>query len=161
INLKPAQVAQSGQRSVENLVSLISLQIGEGLRGEAAERAADAYRDGGVYCIPTLTVHRVRGRFQLASAEDDRYFPPLSRRTPTWGAGLDPRARYQCGGAPTPFELFPPRGFKFVIGRAAAYPGVPPGFSLHGPYGGLQNLPGAGLTPSEVPRGATANAAEF
>jgi len=37
INLKPTQVAQSGQRSVENLVSLISLQTGEGLRGEAAE----------------------------------------------------------------------------------------------------------------------------
>src|SRR5215472_1975887 len=161
INLKPAQVAQSGQRSVENLVSLISLQTGEGLRGEAAERAADAYRDGGVYCIPTLTVHRVRGRFQLASAEEDRYFPPLARGTPTLGARFGPQATYQYGGAPNLVSIFHSRGVKIVLGTDAGYPGVHPGFSLHGPYGELQNLHGAGLTPFEVLRAATANAAEF
>jgi len=161
INLKPAQVAHSGQRSVENLVSLISLQTGEGLRGEAAERAADAYRDGGVYCIPTLTVHRVRGRFQLASAEEDRYFPPLVRGTPTLGARFGPQASYQYGGAPNLVSIFHARGVKIVLGTDAGYPGVHQGFSLHGPYGELQNLLGAGLTPFEVLRAATVNGAEF
>jgi len=163
LNLQPIEVAQSGQRSVENLIGYVRLSSGElGLPPDKVEAMAAAFRDHGVFVIPTLTVHRVRGRYRLASLEDERYINKCARLSPSsQNQRLGPQSSYTYSGAPQLVSILHERQVKIVAGTDAGYPGVLPGFSMHGRYGELQNLAEAGLSRYEALRAATALAAEF
>jgi hypothetical protein len=50
---------------------------------------------------------------------------------------------------------------RILLGTDSGYPGVRAGFSMHGPFGELRNLVGAGLSPFEAIRAGTRDAAEF
>lgn len=70
LNISPIEIAKSGQRSVENLIGYVRLSTGElGLSSDRIEAMADAFKEHAVFVIPTLTVHRVRGRLRLATPE--------------------------------------------------------------------------------------------
>ena len=43
-------------------------------------------------------------------------------------------------------------GVRVLLGTDSGYPGVLAGFSMHGRFGELQNLVGAGLSPYEARR---------
>src|SRR5262249_27631234 len=68
---------------------------------------------------------------------------------------------YRYEGAPRMVSILHQEGVKILLGTDAGYTGVLPGFSVHGPYGELQNLVGAGLSPYEAIRAGTRDAAEF
>jgi len=163
LNIPPAEVAQSGQRSVENLIGYVRLSTGElGLSSDKVAAMAASFRDHGIFVIPTLTVHRVRGRYRLASAEEERYINKCARLAPfSQNQRLGPQSSYTYGGAPQLVSMLHQQRVKIVAGTDAGYPGVLPGFSMHGPYGELQNLAEAGLSHYEALQAATALAAEF
>ena len=156
-------LANGSQRSVENLVGFVRFDTGALALGEpAARHVAGLFRDGEVFCVPTLTVHKVRGaseESELAAAPAFGYFPESMRCG--IGAGLGDASVYEYGGARRLVEIFHEEGVRILFGTDAGYPLVLPGFSAHGPAGELQNLVEAGLTPYEALRSATVDAAEF
>ena len=161
LNQKLSETARSGQRSVENLIGMVRLSTGEiGYSDEVAQQAGRTLREAGVYCIPTLTVRQVRSGKHLAQANELDYFAPSQRG----GISEDSRLNvsgYRYEGAPKMVSILHKEGVKILLGTDAGYPGVLPGFALHGPFGELHNLVGAGLAPYEVIRAGTRDAAEF
>jgi imidazolonepropionase-like amidohydrolase len=74
------ETAQSGQRSVDNLIGMVRLSTGEiGYSDDMAHRAARLLREGGVSCIPTLTVRQARSGKPLAQPAERSYFAPSMR----------------------------------------------------------------------------------
>jgi hypothetical protein len=155
------ETVRSGQRSVDNLIGMVRLSSGEiGYSDEQAHQVARLLRDGGVYCIPTLTVRRARSGKQLATSAERDYFAPSMRGD----LSEHPRLRaehYRYEGAPKMVSILHNEGVKLLLGSDAGYPGVLAGFSLHGPWGELPKLVGAGLSPYEAIRAGTHDAAEF
>jgi imidazolonepropionase-like amidohydrolase len=158
---KIAETARSGQRSVDNLIGLVLIMTGAmGFSDDVAQDTGRLLREGGVSCIPTLTVRRARSGKQLAQPAELRYFARSQRGNPSEAFGrLANTYRYE--GAPRMVSILHQEGVKILLGTDAGYIGVLPGFSLHGPYGELQNLVGAGLSPYEAIRAGTRDAAEF
>jgi hypothetical protein len=146
---------------VDNLIGFVRLSNGEiGFPDDKAHLVARLLREGGVSCIPTLTVRRARSGERLARAGEARYFAPSLRGDISEDARL--RANdYRYGGAPKMVSILRKEGVRILLGTDSGYPGVLAGFSLHGPYGELQNLVGAGLTPFEALRAGTRDAADF
>jgi cytosine/adenosine deaminase-related metal-dependent hydrolase len=55
LNVSPIEIAQSGQRSVENLIGYVRLSTGElGLSNDRVDAMAAAFREHGVFLIPTF-----------------------------------------------------------------------------------------------------------
>src|SRR5262249_52497102 len=146
------------------LVGFIDFESGEMASPEPALRAVGRIlRNGRVACVPTLTVHKVRGERDneaRASAPEFRFFPE-SMRAGVEESGLTPAERCRYGGARRIVQIFHEEGVVLLLGTDAGYPRVLPGFSVHGPDGELRNLVEAGLTPFEALSAATRSAAEF
>ncbi len=159
-------VAASGQRSFENLVGMVDFATGEArVPEDRLERLGAALRDAGIYIIPTLAVHKVRGAKdggrRFAEPGFYRFFPPAMRLEASTGRRLGPQEEYHYGGAAHIVGALHRAGTKIVAGTDAGYPYVLHGFSMQGPDGELRNLVEAGLSNYEALLAATRTGAEF
>jgi imidazolonepropionase-like amidohydrolase len=164
LSIKFAESVKSGQKSFENLIGFVRLATGElGFPIETAENYARMMRDAGVVCIPTLTVHRVRSGRELLRPEQRQYVAPSARipLDPAHEHRLGPQRNYRYEGAPALVSILHKTGVRVLLGTDAGYPGVAAGFSVHGPFGELQNLVEAGFKPFEALAAGTRQAAEF
>ncbi|MBI3844005.1 MAG: hypothetical protein HY292_05125 [Planctomycetes bacterium] len=117
-----ATLANGSQRSVENLVGFIDFETGAMPFAEGAARTvARMLRDGRVYCVPTLTVHKVRAAHDAeprATSPEFRFFPE-SMRAGVAESGLSAAERYRYGDARRLVQIFHEEGVVVLLGTDA------------------------------------------
>lgn len=133
---------------------------------------AEATAKAGIWVMPNLTAFKnialqLNDLQKILDRPEMRFMPPGIRQG--WGPATNPYTRRfkkeQYPGIMARYELleklvrgFRAAGVRLLIGTDALNTAVVPGFSMHDE---LNDLVKAGLTPYEVLRAATANAAEF